>query len=161
MYKPSKQQFGKVIATLEKAVELANGNCPVDMAQGDVFVEHPCGTPMCHGGWYSLVLGYPRFDAGAEQMAEDLGFTPILNLDGRGTPWEDPAQDQLAQWAKNNPQLWGNVAGSVMFIDESAFGVVISLDDDLQREQLSPELTLQMIIDHWKGVMERTLAHID
>ena len=62
-------------------------------------------------------------------MALDLGFI---------------TRDELRQWAKNNPKIWGNDDGGDMFCCDSAFGFY--------------EVTLKEICAHWLAVADRLEA---
>lgn len=73
-------------------------------------MENACGTVACHGGFALLALcpvadapeyfrPYPYY-AGATILAEYLGFT---------------SKEAYEMWASNNPELWGNEHGALMF----------------------------------------------
>lgn len=70
-----------------------------------------------------------QWQLGAQMMAEDLGFD---------------AYEQLQEWAKDHPGLWGNEDGVVMFSENCAFGVDTGIT-----------LYASDIINHWKGVGKR------
>lgn len=131
MKHPTKAQVQTVIDNLVKAAEMAEGDCPIDMMEGEVKRIHPCGSPMCHGGWYALATlqgaGYVYYHDGATRMAEHLGFPDSLGLQ---------------RWAKQNPTIWGNENGCIMFSSNAAFlpNRVSSLHD---------------IINHWRAVQSR------
>ena len=153
--------------------------------------DHPCRTVACHGGYYlisyedewlkdstetpwviwngepivsreneflvahslnpELMPSYKRFDEspfdlGAEQMAKDLGFSNHAVLE---------------DWARDNPDLWGNSYGGDMFKDEYAF---IEDCDDYEDEYAFIEdcddyepvtVTLFSVIEHWRRVGNR------
>ncbi len=65
----------------------------------------------------------------AELIAYDLGFENIV---------------ELQQWAHDNPGIWGNTYGELMFETSRAFAAA-----DNER------VTLKTIADHWKGVADR------
>lgn len=132
MKNPTPEQVQLVIDNLIKAAKLAKNDCPIDMMETGVNRKHPCGTPMCHGGWYGLVTtDFHYFSEGGLQMANDLGF-------------ED--RYSLVLWAHENSEIWGNENGRYIFSDSKAFG--------LEEHELT---SLHQIIDHWKGVKERLI----
>jgi hypothetical protein len=130
MRNPTKKQLDKLIATFEKAIK--------KFPQASVAMMEPninsCGTPMCHAGWFAIgaKIDTDSFTDGADVIAQTLGF-------------ED--RKQLRFWANDNPQIWGNEWGMAMFTDGKAFG---KAEDEFG--------SLQIIIDHWKGVRDRVLA---
>lgn len=92
-----------------------------------------CGTIACHAGAYLLAckgkeaIGTLRYYDGAKLMAKHLGF-------------QNP--EQLEEWADENPYIWGNTCGGVMFGGNGkAF------------DRTYP--TLRNVCDHWRGVAER------
>ena len=126
----------------------------VEMWETNVVKSKACGTVACHGGWYALMtartannyrwhtnenLGYKilrndkdipvGFLAGRRQMAQDLGF-------------ETP--EELEDWARHNPEIWGNIHGLRMFASNTAFGIP---NDDT--------MTLKQIARHWHNVADR------
>lgn len=131
MKHPTKQQMQSVIDTLEQAVELAERNCPVDMGEGKIYRDHPCGTPMCFAGWYGLVTSNKgNFLEGRSKIVNALGFK---------------CSYELKKWAGENPEIWGNKYGLFMFSDDRSF----TGDSDTEIPNL------QYIINHLKGVKER------
>ena len=72
--------------------------------------NHVCGTVHCHGGVYGLMKcdlsKVVYYEDGAEQMAIDLGFSSM---------------DDLESWAEDNPALWGRENGGWMFTSRMAF----------------------------------------
>ena len=138
MKHPTKAQVQVVIDNLVLATYLASGDCPVAMAKGAIEIEHPCGTPMCHGGWYALAAiergaVCDDFWDGAVAMANDLGFKYA---------------EALENWAHRNPTLWGNPYGDGMFSSDSAFTGDCTVDVTMLSE----------IIDHWREVQSRLPA---
>lgn len=116
---------------------MAKNNARVRMINGIVDKQQNiCGTPVCHGGWYAIAKGSDTYLGGALEMAEDLGFYQI---------------SELEIWAEQNDQLWGNIFGSHMFVSGCAFGDGTQNDKSLN--------SLIQIIDHWKGVKERAAKH--
>lgn len=100
-----------------------------------------CGSPACHAGWFAVArnqeqdkitkngVKHYNFHHSAKEMAVFLGF--------------DSEQD-LENWAFENPTLWGNTYGGGMFSDRSAF---------LPGEGRQP--TLKEIGKHWLKVASR------
>lgn len=98
------------------------------------YTFHQCGTIACHAGWFAVANGKDwdpdySFSDAANEMAQFLGFG---NRDG------------LESWAKNNPALWGNDFGDVMFSRWAAFSPNLKLPK-----------TLETIGLHWLGVADR------
>jgi hypothetical protein len=115
----------------------------VDMSHGCVDtsllgrLDHFCGTPACHAGWYLLSKkkreGEKEFDLGATAMARDLGFL---------------SRNELGSWAHRNPEIWGNEDGVHMFMFSQAFGERVTRLD----------INLKTIARHWQGVADRLKA---
>ena len=106
----------------------------VIMSQANVTVE--CGTTACHAGWYELARAPAGTEIkslfwtdGADQMARDLGFE---------------YREDLTEWARDNPDVWGNEYGYGMFQLNLAFG--------------DGPITLADIAEHWHGVANRLEA---
>lgn len=140
MKTPTQEQFDKVINNLITAYEISKHDAPVDMYNTEAFTtnhKHLCGTPMCHAGWYaSIALKGKRVDSsglpinyldGASIMSKHLGFA---------------SGGDLEFWAKNNPEIWGNENGRMIFTSAYAFNY-------------KGELDLLAIINHWQAVKER------
>ena len=70
------------------------------------ITRHACGTAACHGGWGLVALAPEKvtdessFITGAIEIAKFLGFKD---------------DDELTEWANDNPHLWGSDMGSEMF----------------------------------------------
>lgn len=138
MYPKSENVF-KVIRNFEKIPgSIRESVYHVQMIESKVkpFMGS-CGTQLCHAGWYASVTIKTLFDSihftdGGNKMAKHLGFKIMSDL---------------IDWADKNPEIWGNKFGGSMFSDSKAFtglhGKRISVND---------------IINHWKGVYERVLA---
>lgn len=121
--KPTKQQFQTVIDKLDGVLPLSLFECHLNMSAVGVpsSKKEVCGTPMCHGGWYAAASGLFRnsnnvnkatYNDGANVLANDLGFV---------------GQCELEDWAEENPKLWGNESGTLMFCTSEAFNGATSL----------------------------------
>jgi hypothetical protein len=118
----------------------------VNMRNG---AEPTCGTPGCHAGLISIVSEelpelqeiYERlyflqwnirgnryeYDMWADALAIFLGFVDM---------------EDLMDWAKDNPKIWGNEHGFHMFSFRRAF-----------TDKTNKKLTHRDIINHWKQVL--------
>ena len=144
------EKIDQVVRTFERVLPFAQHEDALDMEETDVSrraeyyeadddEEHFCGTTHCHGGWYSLAKHWDLkskflggralhdFLSGGRAMAEDLGFKSMYHL---------------RYWAEENPKIWGNDKGALLFDDNKAFNY-------------EGKLTLAKIVDHWRGVSKR------
>ena len=157
---PKSEAVRKVAEVFGRAI----GKSELKMEQGHVSRYDHCGTVACHGGHYlaenldrlseyhwdlqfcgERVLRIPDRDdgcrtsiladwsRGSTMMAKDLGFTGAY-----------PAET-LKEWASNNPAIWGNYCGLLMFSSTTAFGTEYA--DDI--------VTLSDVRDHWLKVADR------
>lgn len=106
----------------------------------DLFTQPSCGTPGCHAGWADIALNpynteRRSFHCGKIALAEFLGFDDPYNL---------------KEWARLNPEIWGNSYGELMFCSGRAFGQSPSID-----------FPATVLVDHWRGVGERLKAFED
>ena len=141
-------ELGNIFLNIAKTYPQAK----VDMDECEIgrYEEHNlCGTYACHAGWFEL---YDRsgnvndmsfqansmeeddrlifdFLAGAEKMADFLGMESV---------------DELENWARENPDKWGNGLGNTMFSEDSAF-----------TGNYSDTVTLEQIGQHWIEVGKR------
>lgn len=138
MKHPTKLQMQLVIKKFESVLHLAkserNFNILVPYVQHEYYT---CGTVHCVAGWYAVACRWRRFilfkfkgvridfNHGANWIAQDLGF-------------RNPTD--LRQWARGNPQIWGNPYGWFMFNLVDAWNCAT---------------TLQEVIDHLKAVKSR------
>jgi hypothetical protein len=121
MKNPTVKQVNFVIKKLQSVEKQANEEGAFDMRVCDVYDkkdEYECGTVHCVAGWYAVAnldhgaiktemkKGYVGYTTGADLLAYDLGLN---NLDG------------LCNWAKYNPEIWGNKNGFDMFANENAY----------------------------------------
>lgn len=131
MYTPTKQQWQTVIDNFEKVLPRAQHLNHLDMEEGRVNEnDHKCGTVHCVGGWYAIAVldqnAELSYDDGAEAMAIHLGL---------------PNRFFLEKWANQNPDIWGNYAGDMMFYLTIAYGGA---------------QTLAEVVEYLKGVRDRS-----
>ena len=123
----------------------------LNMEAGDCYCRPECGTVACFGGFYALAK---LKETGEERwMCTAITSTPFLvtPMRARGSPYsfgydefvKDIGIDELAEWARANPDLWGNEHGLKMFLGEEAYGGEPTT------------ITLYDVIDHWRGVANR------
>ena len=135
---PKAENFFKVADVLRPYALWTEDN-QLDMNEAIVQGgKNSCYTVHCVGGWYYLARAhiiyekqFIGFSQGANWMAQDLGFTCMVSL---------------AQWCEDNPKLWGNSHGAVLFGSISAWnnaknlmGVVnhlIAVGNRLERQTL-------------------------
>jgi hypothetical protein len=115
---------------LLRAATKRTGGYGCDMAQASV--DPHCGTPGCHGGWAGIALNVETdsYLDGGDALAKHLGFN---------FRWE------LKRWALQNPDIWGNRNGLLMFGCPSAF------------DQKNTHFSVDVLIDWWQAVGERLL----
>lgn len=131
----------KVIKNFEKVLPKAKKEKNLDMNIGSVDV---CKTAHCHGGWYTVAKINPlrriitkmNYIEGANIMAKDLGLKSRV---------------ELQNWANDNPNIWGNNYGLLMFQSNGRVAFKSS-------NRPSGAYSLKEIIDHWKEVYERIKA---
>lgn len=133
---PTKAQVQVVIDTLTEALPFSRKlikQKSYDVAMLHSTIDKTCGSPMCHAGWYASIRALKHgakpvnFKSGAYMIAKDLGFKSTSKLE-----W----------WAHNNPEIWGNNHGNMMFNSKVAFG---NYD----------YIHLRDIVKHWKDVQKR------
>jgi hypothetical protein len=116
MKNPTVKQVDFVIEKLQLVIEQACEEDAFDMGEVRVYDnkkdKYECGTVHCVGGWYAVAnmnrqvikdkvkKGYVDYEHGVNLMAQDLGFRN---------------GDILANWAEENPEIWGNEKGYYMF----------------------------------------------
>ena len=119
----NKDPSGRVSTTLVGLYTLAR--CPGDWSE-----------PQKDGNrWYCGPDGLEySWAQGADEMSHDLGF-----------PYSEYREDEdctfLEQWARNNPELWGNEYGGNMFLGSRAYGV--------------DSATVSDVLDHLRSVADR------
>jgi hypothetical protein len=146
MNKNKLKEFVNALDTLSDDVK----DWEVDMS----YSEKPtCGTSGSHAGLISIV---------AQELPElqDIYKNHLYFTKGNGNEnnyhysiWADTLavflgfvdMNDLRDWAKDNPKLWGNKFGSKMFMFAMAFTGDIA--------DLSKGLTHRDIINHWKQVL--------
>lgn len=113
------------------------------MSQGSVNdgIHHVCGTTHCFGGWYAVAALDNELDMtyhhGVYKLQDDLGFT---------------GSENLHNWAKRHPKLWGNMSGQFVFERRYAF-----FHPD---KRPHGALTLQHIVDHLEEVRDRLPLYV-
>jgi len=132
-----------------RGISILVDKAKVDMDSGfvcETVDEHICGTPACHGGWaaaFGLVGcsvkrlndGSIDYNDGADGISEFLGFPP---------PRKAIDECLLIDWARLNPDIWGNDYGDCIFSKNIAFD-----------KCFFKEITLKDIADHWLKVAKR------
>lgn len=131
---PTPEACRAVANQIRKAIE-EYPNMKLDMHEGRVkSLDHACGTTHCHAGIFLLgednfqmheINGFWDYTQGIQLMTERLGFAH---------------KDDLRDWAKNNPELWGNENGYWMFSEVDAFNYAKSVSE---------------IADWWSDVADR------
>lgn len=133
------QDIERVLANLLKVLPQAKRREQLDMSNAYVNeYGYECGTTHCHGGWYAVAVcrRSKRLDYtnGGDRMAAHLGFANM---------------EQLEYWAAENPEIWGNKNGSMMFSGRGAFK---------SPKRKRGAQSLKDIYNHWTEVMERVRA---
>lgn len=146
---PRSQDVLKVIRNFEKVLPMATRKDHLNMGVCPVIYKdqnHACGTIHCVGGWYMISKlkemesdEYIGFSLGVKEMEKDLGFHIHLEL----------SDSELMVWAKDNPKIWGNESGYIMFGHECAY---------LSESRPGGAKNLTDVIDHWKEVYQRLLV---
>lgn len=112
-------------------------------------VASPCGTVACHAGWLAVVfaekgrpdLASSMWGCGYQQGVRDMDdFLGISGARGRGTQWA------FANWAHENPDLWGNTYGVEMYDSDGHYAFHKSASD---------EVTLETVANWYKDVSKR------
>lgn len=147
MRHPTKNQMQRVIDSFKTIEDAANKKGAFDIEEDRVYTTqydettYECGTVHCVAGWFAVANiknkyikeeikeGYCNYEDGANLIAKRLGFK---------SPYE------LAKWAKENPEIWGNEYGTCMFSRESAY-------KDLE----GSNTPMTAIIQHLEGVRDR------
>lgn len=106
----------------------------------DMYECSVCNTVNCVGGWYVIAVhgkisddDYKSYRIGTDAIAAELGFEN-----------DDAVEGFLA----DNPTLWGNEDGYVVFSDEKAYYHPVKRPEGAQ--------TLQHVIDHFEEVRDRS-----
>ena len=129
----------KLIDNFERVLPYAQYEYSLDMNETSVSSEyagHHCGTSHCHAGWYLLAKKWDLKSRFLESHRSYQGGVVEMEKDLRC--------NNIRDWAKKNPLLWGNNYGGNMFIEKRAFG------DNCK--------TLEDIVVHWIGVYANVLA---
>ena len=136
---PRSEDVLNVIRNFERVLPYAEGERLLNMLETGVSrLPLPvCNTPHCHAGWYLLAKKpfmqrifsrHNNFTYGYLEMERDLNIPSI------------------SDWARENPEIWGNNSGSYVFSSPLAF---------VGPTRPNGAKTLKDIVDHWKEVYER------
>lgn len=96
--------FKKVGEDFLKIKHVTDNECELNFSSVSLN-ETECGTVACHGGWGVFLYSFDKtldFESGAELIEKQLGFD-----EARGV--------NLAKFASDNPEIWGNHLGLFMF----------------------------------------------
>ena len=146
------KDFKKFIADNDLEKTVINMREGIDRRE----VEKPlCDTPACHGGWAAII--YEKHLIKDEVLEKfysdpcpnDFFLIGVKKLSGiLGFSYHKDYEN----WAKRNPDLWGNLDGDYMFFDPRAFGS--EYWDCIRNRKLKP-LLLSDITNHYQGVADR------
>jgi len=131
-------------------VESEPPKCRVNMSKG---VYKSCGTSACHAGWFGVtqIKGAPKEsryrDGGLQTVDESFGYAGAASKMARFLGKSDKLS--LKNWAKNNPDLWGNDNGEQMFSDS------VSRGNPFLPGQPLRDIKLKDIAMHWFAVGDR------
>lgn len=125
--------FKAVLPLSKKTASRKKGN--IDMTETEINF---CGSPMCHAGWY--VAGVYKNNRTPEPINERVSYIRGASLLSKHLGFM--SEEYLLNWAKQNPKLWGNENGELMFNSKYAFN-------------FRDKLTLAKIVNHWMGVQKR------
>lgn len=139
MRQPKLKKIFELATMFHSVAEASEGRACARMNETYVPKEdvNICETPACHAGWFG-VIKHAESKRGtyyieyAREMAKFLGMRD---------------DDDLTEWACQNPIVWGNSYGDEMFMNARAFGE--SDDDGMNR------VSIQQIAQHWYNVGER------
>jgi hypothetical protein len=121
MKNPTVEQVNFVIDRLQFVRYRANKKDAFDITEDRVYNKednYKCGTVHCIGGWYVVanfrrgairakrMEGLINYADGADLMATDLGFADRYDL---------------RDWARDNPKIWNNDNGYLMFSNTGAY----------------------------------------
>lgn len=141
-YSPPASLWLAVRQIMEPVIQNTN-NTQFDMRRGLSSSYVPeCQTVLCVGGWWALanrlkdgMIGVYDYMAGAEDLSQFLGF--------------DDRRD-LAQWARENPGIWGNSEGSNMFSTREAYtNKKNPAENDIK--------SMKQVDEHWELVYENSV----
>ena len=132
----------KLINNFERVLPFAQHETALDMDVGSVSNRrrrHQCGTIHCHAGWYLLAK---EWDLKSKYLKRGKSFAfGVLQMEN------DLECEDISTFMSENPSIWGNKRGSMMFLFNVAFGTDC--------------LTLDDIVVHWLGVYANLLAMED
>ena len=142
---PTKESMQEIVNVLKRALvywpEFEFNICDT-LVKGP---EHPCGTSGCFAGAYAAVL----FHEGDEVMRNTLKGTTTVWFKHGVYIMNKMLGLNIDDWACQNPDLWGNMYGSLLFSSDEAFREETDSDEGL------PALTLSKVISWLEGVVTR------
>lgn len=128
----------------EAKVDIGKLLSNADLKNGKV-----CGSPCCVGGWLAVYfdtdknsLGDRDYIHGANAFAEKLGFEKWNEQHDISPVY------RLRMWATENPKMWGNEHGSVMFIHAYAY-------NEGEKEYTEDTITTKAIGEKFLAVADR------
>ena len=156
---PKYKGFFKVAKILKRA---AKGEVVLDMSMIRIEIDK-CGTIACVGGHFahqtlldensdevkfkSNVLHHKNdcvdFFSGTKKIANECGFQKASDM---------------AMWAENNPEIWGNEFGCNMFIKKNAYAknsVPLEVAKVSRYFNARYSIGLKNVAEHFKQVGER------
>ncbi len=133
--------FRRIAHTLKSAQAMRNPkNNALDRLMW--YRDNPCNSPAMFAGQFAIATGHgvngqiPFSDAAANIVAAECGFDH---------------HSQLTDWACNNPELWGNHNGSVMFISPAAF-------QSHKNPTLDGDISIDVVYRHFYSAADLTLG---
>ncbi len=154
MTNPTNQQIAAGLTKINDVLKRApKDDIVVNMMSTIWDRDNVCGTPACFAGTYGALTGVPHRCSYADVaciMARLCGFEKTeTNNDG----WAlDVSEEHMADWARGNPEIWGNTKGGRMFDGRAAF-MPEGSDDDR-----SSDIPLADVIAWIDGVIGRLNA---
>ena len=114
--------------------------------------RHECGTVHCFAGWY-FVAYLQRNGISIDEFEDTSGYLDYsegVNLMSRTLELPEPhLESDLSDWARANPDLWGNHKGGLVFGHKMAFYS--------SKDRLYGAENINDIIDHLTEVRNRLI----
>lgn len=143
------ERLRRFVSALREVTSSSPASMEVDMTSTKHFSE--CGTPGCHAalakealdilGVESSRMPFYSFQEEGDRLGRFLTTGDPLRFDDR-----NGYENLVEEWARENPELWGNPYGDYLFCDGIAFA------------QEGDRFPAQVIVDHWVAVLERLEA---